>query len=91
MLFKTLPFVAASSLMSIATLTLPAAVAQRIADNVPEGITSSQRFGPRGILHRRSTITVQLQLQNKAAFDKAVDALPIPPLPPFTIGLRSKI
>jgi subtilase family serine protease len=74
MRFKILPFVAASSLMSIATLTLPAAVAQRIADNVPEGIRQASDLG-RVASTQEINITVQLQLQNKAAFDKAVDAL----------------
>jgi subtilase family serine protease len=74
MRFKTLPFVAASSLISIATLTLPAAIAQRTADNVPEGIRQASDLG-RVASTQEINITVQLQLQNKAAFDKAVDAL----------------
>jgi len=72
--FKTLPLVAASSLISIATLTLPAAVAQRTADNVPEGIRQASDLG-RVASTQEINVTVQLQLQNKAAFDKAVDAL----------------
>ena len=74
MRFKTLPFVAASSLMSIAALTLPAAVAQRTVDNVPEGVRQASDLG-RVASTQEINITVQLQLQNKAAFDKAVDAL----------------
>ncbi len=74
MRFKKLPFVAASSLISIATLILPAAVAQRTADNVPEGIRQASDLG-RVASTQEINITVQLQLQNKAAFDKAVDAL----------------
>jgi subtilase family serine protease len=82
MLFKTLPFVAASSLMSIATLTLPAAVAQRIADNVPGGIRQASDLG-RVPSTQEINVTVQLQLQNKGAFDKAVDALYDPASPTF--------
>jgi subtilase family serine protease len=74
MLFKTLPFLAASSLMSIATLTLPAAVAQRVADNVPEGSRQASDLG-RVAPTQEINVTVQLQMQNKAAFDKAVAAL----------------
>jgi subtilase family serine protease len=74
MRFKALPFAAASSLISIATLTLPAAVAQRTADNVPEGIRQASDLG-RVASTEEINVTVQLQLQNKAAFDKAVDAL----------------
>jgi subtilase family serine protease len=82
MVFKTLPFVAASSLMSIATLTLPAAVAQRIADNVPGGIRQASDLG-RVASTQEINVTVQLQLQNKGAFDKAVDALYDPASPTF--------
>jgi subtilase family serine protease len=82
MRFKTLPFVAASSLMSIAALTLPAAVAQRTADNVPEGIRQASDLGRVASTQEINT-TVQLQLQNKAEFDKAVDALYDPASPTF--------
>ncbi len=79
MLIKTLPFLAASSLMSIATLTL---VAQRIVDNVPEGSRQASDLG-RVASTQEINVTVQLQLQNKAAFDKAVDALYDPTSPTF--------
>ncbi len=82
MLIKTLPFLAASSLMSIATLTLPAAVAQRIANNVPEGSRQASDLG-RVASTQEINVTVQLQLQNKAAFDKAVDALYDPASPTY--------
>jgi subtilase family serine protease len=82
MLFKTLPFVAASSLMSIATLTLPAAVAQRIDNNVPEGIRQASDLG-RVASTQEINITVHLEPQNKAVFDKAVDALYNPASPTF--------
>ena len=42
MLSKTFSLMAASSVMSLAILTLPAALAQRIADNVPARDPSSQ-------------------------------------------------
>jgi subtilase family serine protease len=82
MLFKTLPLVAASSLLSIATLTLPAALAQQIADNVPEGTRQASDLG-RVASTQEINVTVQLQLQNKAAFDKAVEALYDPASPTF--------
>jgi subtilase family serine protease len=82
MLTKTLPFVAASSLMSIAILTLPAAVAQRNANNVPEGIRQASDLG-RVASSQEINITVHLELQNKAVFDKAVDALYDPASPTF--------
>ena len=74
MLFKILPSVAASSLMSIAILTIPAASAQQIADNVSEGTRQASDLG-RVAPSQEITITVHLQMRNKAAFDKAVDAL----------------
>jgi subtilase family serine protease len=74
MLFKTLPSVAASSLLSIAILTIPAAGGQQIANNVPDGTRQASDLG-RVASAQEITITVQLQLQDKAAFDKAVDAL----------------
>ncbi len=74
MLFKILPSVAASSLMSIAILTIPAAAAQQVADDVSEGIRQASDLG-RVAPSQQITITVQLQMRNKAAFDKAVDAL----------------
>jgi subtilase family serine protease len=82
MRFKTLPFVAASSLMSIATLTLPAAIAQQIANSVPEGTRQASDLG-RVASTQEINLTVQLQPQNKAAFDKAVDALYDPASPTF--------
>lgn len=82
MLFKTLPSVAASSLLSIAILTIPPAGAQRIANNVPDGTRQASDLG-RVASAQEITITVQLQLQDKAAFDKAVDALYDPESPTF--------
>ena len=82
MLFKTLPSVAASSLMSIAILTMPAAGAQQISNNVPAGTRQASDLG-RVAPSQEMTITVQLQMQNKAAFDKVVDALYDPESPTF--------
>jgi subtilase family serine protease len=82
MLSKTFPLMAASSVMSLAILTSPAALAQRIADNVPQGIHQSSDMG-RVAPSQEINISVQLQLQNKAAFDKAVDALYDPASPTF--------
>jgi subtilase family serine protease len=87
--FKTLPLVAASSLISIATLTLPPAVAQRTADNVPEGIRQASDLG-RVASTQEINITVQLQMQNKAAFDKAVDALYDHASPTFHLWLTDQ-
>ena len=82
MLFKTLPSVAACSLMSIAILTIPAAGAQQIANNVPEGTRQASDLG-RVASAQEITITVRLQMQNEAAFDEAVDALYDPASPTF--------
>jgi subtilase family serine protease len=80
--FKTLPSMAASSLMSIAILTIPAASAQQIANNVSEGIHQASDLG-RVAPSQEITITVHLQMPNKAAFDKVVDALYDPASPTF--------
>ena len=82
MLFKTLRSVAASSLMSIAILAVPAGGAQQIANNVPEGVRQASDLG-RVAPSQEITITVQLQMKNKTAFDKAVDALYDPESPTF--------
>jgi subtilase family serine protease len=74
MLSKTFSLMAASSLMSLAILTPPAALAQRIADNVPAGIRQASDLG-RVNATEPTTITVHLQLQDKTDFDKKVDAL----------------
>jgi len=82
MLSKTFSLMAASSAMSLAILAPPAALAQRVADNVPQGIHQASDLG-RLAPSRELNISVQLQLQNKAAFDKAVDALYDPASPTF--------
>jgi hypothetical protein len=76
---------AAASLVSIAILTPSAAVAQRVASNVPNGIRQASDLG-RVDPTKEINITVQLRLQNQAAFDKAVDALYEPGSPTFTSG-----
>jgi subtilase family serine protease len=81
MLRKTLPSMAVSSLLSVAILTIPAG-AQQIANNVPDGIRLASDLG-RVASGQELTITVQLQLQNKAAFDQLVDALYDPESPSF--------
>jgi subtilase family serine protease len=82
MLSKTFSLMAASSVMSLAILTLPAALAQRIADNVPASTRQASDLG-RVAPSQEINISVQLQPQNKAAFDKAVDALYDPTSPTF--------
>ena len=85
MLSKTFSLMAASSAMSLAILASPAALAQRIADNVPQGIHQASDLG-RVAPSQELNISVQLQMQNKAAFDQAVAALYDPRLPLFTSG-----
>lgn len=82
MLFKTLPSMAAFSFMSIAMMTIPAAGAQQVANNVPDGVRQASDLG-RVASTQEITITVQLQMQNKAGFDQAVDALYDPESPTF--------
>jgi subtilase family serine protease len=82
MLSKNFSLMAASSVMSLAILTAPAALAQRIANNVPAGVRQASDLG-RVNATEPMTITVHLQLQNKTAFDKAVDALYDPASPTY--------
>lgn len=82
MLSKTFSLMAASSVMSLAIQTLPAALAQRIADNVPQGTHQASDMG-RVAPSQELTISVQLQMQNKAAFDQAVAALYDPTSPTY--------
>jgi subtilase family serine protease len=82
MLSKNFALMAASSVMSLAILTPPAALAQRVANNVPAGIRQASDLG-RVNAAEPTTITVHLQLQNKAGFDKAVDALYDPASPSY--------
>ena len=81
MLSKNLSLMAASSVMSLAIAALPAS-AQRSADNVPAGTRQASDLG-RVAPSQQLNISVQLQLQNKAAFDKAVAALYDPASPTF--------
>jgi subtilase family serine protease len=74
MLFRTFSLIAAASCMPLAMLPTRAALAQRIDDNVPAGIRQASDLG-RVAASDQMTITVHLQMQNKAGFDKAVDAL----------------
>jgi subtilase family serine protease len=82
MLSKTFSLMAASSVMSLAILTPPAALAQRIANNVSAGIRQASDLG-RVNANEPMTITVHLQLQNKTGFDKEVDALYDPASPSY--------
>jgi subtilase family serine protease len=82
MLFKTFSLMAASSVMSLAILTPPAACAQRIADNVPASVRQATDLG-RVNATEPMTVTVHLHLQNKAAFDTEVDALYDPASPTY--------
>jgi subtilase family serine protease len=82
MLSKTLSLMAASSVMSLAMLTPPAALAQRIANNVPASVRQASDLG-RVNPSEPMTVTVHLQMQNKAGFDKEVDALYDPASPTY--------
>src|SRR5271156_151416 len=82
MLSKTFSLMAASSVMSLAMLTPPAALAQRVADNVPAGTRQASDMG-RVAPSQELNISVQIQMQNKAAFDQAVAALYDPASPTF--------
>jgi subtilase family serine protease len=82
MLSRTFSLMAASSVMSLAMLAPPAALAQRIANNVPAGVRQASDLG-RVAPSQEINISVQLQPQNKAAFDKAVEALYDPTSPTF--------
>jgi subtilase family serine protease len=82
MLSKTFSLMAASSAMSLAILTLPAALAQRIANNVPAGTRQASDLGHVNA-SAPMTITVHLQMQNESAFDKEVDALYDPASPTY--------
>jgi subtilase family serine protease len=73
---------AVPSVMSLAILTSPATFAQRIANNVPAGVRQASDLG-RVNATEPMTVTVHLQLQNKAAFDKKVDALYDPGSPTY--------
>ena len=68
--------------MSLAILTPPATLAQQSADNVPPGIHQASDMG-RVAPSQELNISVQLQMQNKAAFDQAVAALYDPASPTF--------
>jgi len=82
MLFKNVALCGSVFALSIAILTIPPAGAQQIANNVPDGTRQASDLG-RVASAQEITITVQLQLQDKAAFDKAVDALYDPESPTF--------
>ena len=82
MLSKTFSTMAASSVMSLAMLTSTSALAQRSADNVPQGTHQASDMG-RVSPSQELNISVQLQMQNKAAFDQAVAALYEPTSPTF--------
>jgi subtilase family serine protease len=82
MLFKTFSLMAASSVMSLAILTPAAVLAQRMTDNVPASVRQASDLG-RVNATEPTTVTVHLQLPNKAAFDKEVDALYDPASPTY--------
>jgi subtilase family serine protease len=68
--------------MSLAMLTPPAALAQLIANNVPASTRQASDLG-RVNATEPMTVTVHLQLPNKAGFDKEVDALYDPASPTY--------
>jgi subtilase family serine protease len=82
MLTKLPGSAATSWLMSIALLTTPAAVAQRVANNVPESIHQASDLG-RIDSAKEINVTVRLKMLNQDAFDKVVDALYEPGSPTF--------
>jgi subtilase family serine protease len=82
MLKKISTFAAVFLFMYMALLSAPAAVAQRVANNIPGGIHQGSDLG-RIDPAKQVNITVHLQLQNQAAFDKLVDALYDPESPTF--------
>ena len=82
MLSKTFSTMAASSVMSLAMLTSPSTLAQQSADNVPQGTHQASDMG-RVAPSQELNISVQLQMQNKAAFDQAVAALYDPTSPTY--------
>ncbi|HXP11645.1 MAG TPA: S53 family peptidase [Acidobacteriaceae bacterium] len=73
---------AAPSVMSLAILASPAIFAQRITNSVPAGVRQASDLG-RVNATETMTVTVHLQLQNKAAFDREVDALYDPVSPTY--------
>ncbi|MGA8440877.1 MAG: S53 family peptidase [Candidatus Sulfotelmatobacter sp.] len=89
MLNKILTSAVAFSVISVAILTTPAAVAQRIANNVPDGIRQASDLG---LIDPASevNITVQLKMQNEPAFDKQLEALYDPSSPSFHQWLTDK-
>ena len=82
MISKVLTAAAASSLLSLVALTAPPATAQQVANNVPASIHQASDLGQIDST-KQINITVQLKLQNQAAFDKAVEALYDPASPSF--------
>ncbi len=74
--------VAASSLIAIAVLATSVATAQRLTNNVSEGIHRASDLG-RMDPTTEINITVQMKLRDEAAFNKVVDALYDPSSPTF--------
>lgn len=73
---------AVSSLLFMVVLATSAAVAQRVASNVPDSIRQASDIG-RIDPAKEINITVQLKMQNGAAFDKQLEALYDPASPSF--------
>ena len=74
--------VVASSLIAIAVLATSVATAQRLTNNVSEGIHRASDLG-RMDPTTEINITVQMKLRDEAAFNKVVDALYDPSSPTF--------
>jgi subtilase family serine protease len=68
--------------LSIVVLTTPSALAQHIANNVPDSVRHATDLGLVDSTNEIN-ITVHLRLQNEAAFDKVVNALYDPASPTF--------
>jgi subtilase family serine protease len=62
------------SAVALLAVTGTSVSAQQVASNIPAGIQLSKDLGPADPTEE-TTITVHMQLPNRAAFDKAVDAL----------------
>jgi subtilase family serine protease len=83
MMLTKLPSSAATSwLLSIAILTTPAVVAQRVANNVSESVHQASDLG-RIDSAKEISVTVRLNMRDQDAFDKVVDALYEPGSPTF--------
>jgi subtilase family serine protease len=78
----TFPKLALPSLLALAAVTAPSALAQLTQDNVSPATRLASDLGPADA-SQLINITVHLKPQNQAAFEKAVDALYDPSSPTY--------